>query len=51
LPFYLVCHRDTKDVPVIRSLIQYFKNSLFKDDGAGSPAKSGDPSAERSLVA
>lgn len=51
LPFYLVCHRDTKDVPVIRSLIQYFKNSLFKDDGAGSPAKSADPSAERSLVA
>lgn len=43
LPFYLVCHRDVKDVPIVRSMIRYLSDALFRDDGMGSPAK--DPDA------
>lgn len=39
LPFYLVCHKDVKDVPAVRTVIRYLQHSLFKDDGVGGPAK------------
>ena len=41
LPFYLVCHREVKDVPVMRSMLNYLSDTLFRDDGFGSPAKAG----------
>jgi DNA-binding transcriptional LysR family regulator len=39
LPFYLVCHKNVKDVPAVRAVINYLQNSLFVDDGMGSPSK------------
>lgn len=32
LPFYLVCHRDVKDAPVVRSLLTYLASALRLDD-------------------
>ncbi|MFN3076938.1 MAG: LysR family transcriptional regulator [Alphaproteobacteria bacterium] len=42
LPFFLVCHKDVKDVPSVRTMLQYLQSNLFMDDGQGSPAKSWD---------
>ncbi|MBC7907052.1 MAG: LysR family transcriptional regulator [Rhodospirillaceae bacterium] len=42
LPFYLVCHKDVKDVPEVREMLRYLTNALFRDDGLGSPAKGAD---------
>lgn len=42
LPFFLVCHKDIKDVPPVRAMIRYLNNSLFRDDGLGSPSKKPD---------
>lgn len=39
LPFYLVSHKNVKDVPAVRAVLNYLQNSFFADDGAGSPAK------------
>lgn len=39
LPFFLVCHRDVKDVPMVRAMLRHLTESLFRDDGLGSPAK------------
>lgn len=39
LPFYLVSHKSVKDVPAVRTVINYLRDSLFKDDGLGSPSK------------
>lgn len=39
LPFFLVCHREVKDIPIVRAMIQHLTASLFRDDGQGSPAK------------
>ncbi len=39
LPFYLVCHKNVKDVPAVRAMIRYLQNSLFRDDGYGGPSK------------
>lgn len=39
LEFFLVCHRDMKDVPMVRAMLQYLTEALFRDDGLGSPAK------------
>ncbi len=39
LPFYLVCHQNVKDIPAVRTVINYLQNSLFHDDGLGSPSK------------
>lgn len=41
LPFFLVCHRDVKDVPMVRAMLHHLTESLFRDDGLGSPAKEG----------
>lgn len=41
LPFYLVCHREVKDIPIVRSILNYLADTLFHDDGFGSPAKIG----------
>lgn len=29
-PFWLVCHRDVKDIPSIRAMVNYIKASLFR---------------------
>lgn len=47
LPFYLVCHRNVKDVPAVRAVITYLQSSLFDDDGGGSPSKIIKPSDEK----
>lgn len=47
LPFYLVCHRNVKDVPAVRAVIKYLQNSLFYDDGGGSPSKIVKPIDEK----
>ena len=39
LPFFLVCHREVKDIPIVRAMLQHLTASLFRDDGEGSPAK------------
>lgn len=39
LEFFLVCHRDMKDVPMVRAMLQHLTEALFRDDGLGSPAK------------
>jgi DNA-binding transcriptional LysR family regulator len=39
LPFFLVSHKAVKDVPAVRTVITYLRDSLFRDDGLGSPAK------------
>ncbi len=41
LPFFLVCHREVKDIPIVRAMLQHLTESLFRDDGRGSPAKTG----------
>jgi DNA-binding transcriptional LysR family regulator len=38
-PFWMVCHRNVKDLPAIRALIDHLKVSLFKG-GAGTMARS-----------
>jgi DNA-binding transcriptional LysR family regulator len=47
LPFYLVCHKNVKDVPAVRAVIDYLQNSIFEDDGMGSPSKSLRPPEEK----
>ncbi len=47
LPFYLVCHKNVKDVPAVRAVIKYLQESLFMDDGTGSPSKKMRPSPEK----
>lgn len=37
-PFFLVCHREVKDIPIIRKLLNHLSRSLFVDDGLGGPA-------------
>lgn len=39
LPFFLVCHREVKDIPIVRAMLQHLTEALFSDDGHGSPAK------------
>jgi DNA-binding transcriptional LysR family regulator len=33
LPFFLVCHREVKDVPIVRAMLEHLSKSLFRDDG------------------
>lgn len=35
LPFFLVCHREVKDVPIVRAMLQHLTESLFTDDASG----------------
>ncbi len=30
VPFWLVCHRDVKDIPSVRAMVDYIKESLFQ---------------------
>lgn len=41
MPFWMVCHRNVKDVPAVRALIEHLKDSLFKGK-AGSMSKASD---------
>lgn len=38
LPCYVVCHRDVKDAPLVRSLVDYLADQLWQDGGACPPA-------------
>lgn len=39
LRFYLVAHREVKDIPHVRVVIRHLQEGLFEDDGMGSPAR------------
>ena len=45
MPFWLVCHKDVKDLPHVRAVIEYMKSSLFSKriDGSMSYDDKGHP--------
>ncbi|EME69938.1 LysR family transcriptional regulator [Paramagnetospirillum caucaseum] len=39
LPFFLVCHKDVKDDATVRTMIRHLSDTLFRDEGPGSPSR------------
>lgn len=39
ITFWLVCHRETKDIPRMRALIDHLQTVLFRSQSLGSPFK------------
>lgn len=50
MPFWLVCHRDVKDIPAIRVMINHIKESMFRGH-AGSLSRRADSLLDYSLIA